>query len=526
MTAMKKRPWWHAILAKTSEEENGSFVSLAGNAALSNALNPEDDDLLQYQPSFIWEMYRNSIRYKQPALYKNVMLNHIQKNSALVTKKGLYLSMKAYCLANNLDMMSIVPLSFYLAPGEHSKSMKDDDLEEFSLFCEKHSKEEGITPNEINFIMKPASKTNRGFGIKVVKGMSKVLTVVQRGLSACSDRGSDENDTCNPSLETSMDDDNASVTKDPAPNSPSHQQKNKSKKITTTMSMKGEKKEIDKGNDNNNDKMDKTDKNLTKAAKKIAQQDGYIVQLYLNQPLLVHGRKFDIRCYVLTTVTPAPKGSESDKVVKAWFFEDAYIRTSSKKYNLSNLYDREVHLTNDAVQKNSSSYGKFESGNKLSLTEWQEVILADLSKTSKPGDSSDENGIPPLPSTLPSGVNASNIVFSYIFPEIKKLCRHSIAACEKAFATTDIPKSFELFGYDFMILNNYQPILIEVNTNPCLEFVNPLLTNIITTVIEQSIRMTVDKEFPPPPKSVRTKASEEAIQAIESEPLKFEPLYP
>jgi hypothetical protein len=519
MSAMKKRPWWNAILAKTSEEANGSFVSLAGNAAVSNALNPEDDDLLQYQPSFIWEMYRNSIRYKQPALYKNVMLNHIQKNAALVTKKGLYLSIKAYCNANNLDIMSIVPLSFYLAPGEHSKSMKDDDLEEFSLFCEKHSKEEGMTVNDINFIMKPASKTNRGFGIKVVKGMTKVLTVVQRGLSACSDRGSDENETCNPSLETSMDDDNASVTKD---------QKNKSKKITSTTLTKGEKKDSDKGNnDYSNNNYDKTDKNLTRAAKKIAQQDGYIVQLYLNQPLLVHGRKFDIRCFVLTTVTPAPKGSETDKIVKAWFFQDAYIRTSSKKYNLSNLYDREVHLTNDAVQKNSSSYGKFESGNKLSLTEWQEVILEDLSKTTKTSDSVDDNsGSPPLPSTLPSGVNASNIVFSYIFPEIKKLCRHSIAACEKTFATTDIPKSFELFGYDFMILNNYQPILIEVNTNPCLEFVNPLLTNIITTVIEQSIRLAVDKEFPPPPKSVRTKASEEAVQAIESEPLKFEPLYP
>lgn len=43
--------------------------------------------------------------------------------------------------------------------------------------------------------------------------------------------------------------------------------------------------------------------------------------------------------------------------------------------------------------------------------------------------------------------------------------------------------NFELFGMDFMIDSHYQPWLIEVNTNPCLEVSSPLLSQIIPEVI-------------------------------------------
>ena len=37
-------------------------------------------------------------------------------------------------------------------------------------------------------------------------------------------------------------------------------------------------------------------------------------------------------------------------------------------FDLDNLNDSFIHLTNDAVQKNSDSYGKYEEGNKLSYS--------------------------------------------------------------------------------------------------------------------------------------------------------------
>jgi tubulin--tyrosine ligase len=52
--------------------------------------------------------------------------------------------------------------------------------------------------------------------------------------------------------------------------------------------------------------------------------------------------------------------------VKGYFFEDGYLRTSSKEFSLSNMKNKFIHLTNDAIQKKSEDYGKFENGNKLS----------------------------------------------------------------------------------------------------------------------------------------------------------------
>lgn len=86
-----------------------------------------------------------------------------------------------------------------------------------------------------------------------------------------------------------------------------------------------------------------------------------ILQKYIDNPLLYQRRKFDIRCFALVTCI--------NGVLKAYFYRDGYIRTSSKEYSMANLYNKYIHLVNDAVQKYSDDYGKYEPGNKLSYTE-------------------------------------------------------------------------------------------------------------------------------------------------------------
>jgi tubulin--tyrosine ligase len=91
----------------------------------------------------------------------------------------------------------------------------------------------------------------------------------------------------------------------------------------------------------------------------IMKEKTFIVQKYIDHPLLIHNRKFDFRCYGLMT--------SINGHLKGYFYEDAYIRTSCKEFDISNLDNKYIHLTNDAVQKNSMDYGKYENGNKMSL---------------------------------------------------------------------------------------------------------------------------------------------------------------
>ena len=51
---------------------------------------------------------------------------------------------------------------------------------------------------------------------------------------------------------------------------------------------------------------------------------------------------------------------------------------------------------------------------------------------------------------------------------------------------------FEIFGYDFMIDNFFNPWLIEVNTNPCLEESNKLLRMLVPRMLDDAFKLTVD----------------------------------
>lgn len=70
----------------------------------------------------------------------------------------------------------------------------------------------------------------------------------------------------------------------------------------------------------------------------------FVIQKYIEKPLLIDQRKFDIRLWVLVNQIDL-------RDQKCYLFKEGYIRTSSRKFTLDedSIAQPFVHLTNNAV---------------------------------------------------------------------------------------------------------------------------------------------------------------------------------
>jgi hypothetical protein len=59
----------------------------------------------------------------------------------------------------------------------------------------------------------------------------------------------------------------------------------------------------------------------------------------------------------------------------------------------------------------------------------------------------------------------------------------SLVAVRKKINQQDRKYCFEIFGYDFILDEEANPWLIEVNTNPCIEEASPLLEELLPRMI-------------------------------------------
>jgi len=186
----------------------------------------------------------------------------------------------------------------------------------------------------------------------------------------------------------------------------------------------------------------------------------FVIQKYIEDVLLINRRKFDIRVWVLVT-----------HEMQLYFFKEGYLRTSSEEFTLAEdgVFNKFIHLTNNAVQKFSNNYGQEEAGNQLSFKDFEEY----MKEHNMEGDFKGK-----------------------ILPRMKELVKLSMLSVGKQLNQNDRKHCFEIFGYDFMIDAEFNPWLIEVNTNPCIEESSPLLGQLIPRMIDDAFKMTLDVIFP------------------------------
>ena len=181
-----------------------------------------------------------------------------------------------------------------------------------------------------------------------------------------------------------------------------------------------------------------------------------IIQKYLDNPLLYRKRKFDIRCFVLV-----------DWNLNVYYCREGHLKASSFMYDINNI-NKFIHITNHSFQKKSKKFEQYETGNEISYSEFKNFLL--------------EENIP-----------LSN--FDKIIEKMKFIVKLSFQAVNNKIMRTPDVLSFELFGYDFIIDNEYNPWLLEINNNPGLSISSPVIEKIIPRMMDDAFRLTIDKIF-------------------------------
>jgi len=183
----------------------------------------------------------------------------------------------------------------------------------------------------------------------------------------------------------------------------------------------------------------------------------WVAQKYIERPLIVCRRKFDIRQYVLVT---------SWNPCCVWFYSKCYIRFCTEDFSLGNLSNRYMHLSNQSVQKHCKRKPSIPiPGNMWTSEQFEEHL------TERTGDADTWQKLQ------------------------KGLERISVASLKCVQETVEHRNgSMELFGYDFMVDADMMPWLIEVNCSPTMEHSSAVTTAICKDVMEDISKVVLDLE--------------------------------
>ena len=185
----------------------------------------------------------------------------------------------------------------------------------------------------------------------------------------------------------------------------------------------------------------------------VYQNSTIIIQKYIEKPLCYNGRKCDMRLWVMLTWD-----------FNLYLFKEGHFKATSLPYDV-NSQDSYVHLTNYSVQKYNANFAKFETGNEISFADFE--------------------------SSLDNKIN----VRKDLLPKVKEIIIHSLKSVCGKINKLERKICFEIFGYDFMFDEYYNPFLLEVNTNPGLEISSPLIEMLIPRMIDDAFKITIDKVF-------------------------------
>lgn len=207
---------------------------------------------------------------------------------------------------------------------------------------------------------------------------------------------------------------------------------------------------------------------LTRNLDGFEENERYVVQEYVRNPLLIDGLKFDLRVYVLVA------GCEP---LKVFVHRDGLARFATEAYSLrdfGNLSNACMHLTNYAINKNSEKF-VFNSSSEKDNIGHKQSLKATLNKLDQLGFNSSE-----IWSDIKSIIIKS---LSSVQPSLS----HVYKACHP-----DDPYNnmcFEILGFDILLDETGKSWLLEVNHAPSFNIDSPLDLKIKENVITDTLSL-------------------------------------
>jgi len=182
----------------------------------------------------------------------------------------------------------------------------------------------------------------------------------------------------------------------------------------------------------------------------------WVVQKYIENPLLIHRKKFDIRQWVLVT---------DWNPLTIWIYQECYIRFSPKDYDPRKISDRYMHLTNNAIVSKCDAFHESEiEGNMWSCDEFADHL-----------------------SSLQGG---RDVFQEVIWPQITKYVTCSLESVQDMVESRK--NSFEFLGYDFMVDDNLKVWLIEVNSSPSMDHSTKVTERLVKLVLNDLPKVILD----------------------------------
>ena len=481
-------------------------------------------------PNLLWSHSSCHIDFNEFSKYRpghvKKMTNHFENHKEISNKLNLFINMMSYCELHNLDLFSIFPLTF---PLRYDSKEYLNSITDFSQIFNNINK--FISDNPIDFKYRNLFKLdfkgrvgyktslhiprnlydgrnlwlvkaidlNRGRCIKMgdsINGIKNIIQNFYKGMKRNFDNGEkNENMEINkceylndnisnynkelllPSISnnhqnlqkskqeierTSSENELSPLKKSKKKNdigikidsqinnstTPTSKQINSIRLINKVKNIQNKTKYI-----NNNENSNYSNLRKYLQEQKTYQNGTVILQKYIEKPLCYKGRKCDMRLWVLLTWD-----------YNVYLFKEGHFKATSIPYDLdsNNLY---VHLTNYSVQKYNKDFEKFESGNEISFTDFEISVYNRIS------------------------------VKKDLLPKIKDIILYTMKSVKNKINKMERKICFEIFGYDFMFDVNFQPYLLEINTNPGLEISSPLIAMLIPRLVDDAFKLTIDKVF-------------------------------